>query len=364
MRLKVQFDWIVVIDPFDTLFFRDGRPFSLGEETWSNSIFPPNPATVHGALFSALFPKHKWSNANKDTLKIVGPFICNRNPATMQDIFVPPPADIFVEEKNKEGDIELAEIRNISGSPFIISQISGQEEIAIDVFPWIYSERVVVPATGKYISLYDLFQYLIEGKKPKVVKSLQDFYVVEPKIGIGIDNKTRTVEERKLYNVQMVRLKDEYSLMVFMTVYDEEVKQEIFRRKEKPYILKLGGEGRIAEAVVYDNSLQFESDLQNKTNYYRIYVLTPYKSESIPAWMVQNADWTVKGATITGYMQIGGWDMEKRKPKPMCRYVKPGSVFYVESETDFDALYEDIAWKPRNREGYGVLLPGIIEKIT
>ena len=29
------------ITPLDTVFFRDGKPFSWGEETWAEGIFPP-----------------------------------------------------------------------------------------------------------------------------------------------------------------------------------------------------------------------------------------------------------------------------------------------------------------------------------
>jgi CRISPR type III-B/RAMP module-associated protein Cmr3 len=45
--------WYEII-PNDTLFFRDGRPFSMGTETWATSIFPPYPSTVYGAIRSWL----------------------------------------------------------------------------------------------------------------------------------------------------------------------------------------------------------------------------------------------------------------------------------------------------------------------
>ena len=40
---------IIEISALDTLFFRDGKPFSMGENHWTNSIFPPNMSTVYGA---------------------------------------------------------------------------------------------------------------------------------------------------------------------------------------------------------------------------------------------------------------------------------------------------------------------------
>ena len=46
---------IIQIDPLDTLFFRNGKPFTMGEETWADAVFPPYPSVVYGALRSAYF---------------------------------------------------------------------------------------------------------------------------------------------------------------------------------------------------------------------------------------------------------------------------------------------------------------------
>ena len=49
---------ILELQPLDTLFFRDGKPFNKGEETWADAIFPPFPATIYGALRTAYFNEH------------------------------------------------------------------------------------------------------------------------------------------------------------------------------------------------------------------------------------------------------------------------------------------------------------------
>ena len=46
MELKLQ--------PLDTLFFRDGKPFSRGDESWADGNFPPNPSVIYGAMRTAL----------------------------------------------------------------------------------------------------------------------------------------------------------------------------------------------------------------------------------------------------------------------------------------------------------------------
>ena len=44
----------IKITPFDTLFFRTGRPFSGGVDTWVDAVFPPFPSTLYGAIRSFL----------------------------------------------------------------------------------------------------------------------------------------------------------------------------------------------------------------------------------------------------------------------------------------------------------------------
>ena len=45
----------ISIKPFDCLFVRDGKPFSMGDEVWASGIFPPPPSVVYGALRTAWF---------------------------------------------------------------------------------------------------------------------------------------------------------------------------------------------------------------------------------------------------------------------------------------------------------------------
>lgn len=49
---------IIEMKPLDTLFFRDSKPFSRGEDTWADTIFPPYPSTVYGALRTAWFKQN------------------------------------------------------------------------------------------------------------------------------------------------------------------------------------------------------------------------------------------------------------------------------------------------------------------
>lgn len=46
---------IISLEAIDTLFFRDGKPFTMGEDNFASGIFPPAPSVLYGALRSAYF---------------------------------------------------------------------------------------------------------------------------------------------------------------------------------------------------------------------------------------------------------------------------------------------------------------------
>ena len=45
---------MIKLEPIDTLFFRDGKPFSMGEQSSAHGIFPPYPSTLFGAIRAAV----------------------------------------------------------------------------------------------------------------------------------------------------------------------------------------------------------------------------------------------------------------------------------------------------------------------
>ena len=57
---------VIKINPLDTLFFKDGKPFSMGEETWASGLFPPYPGVIYGAIRTAYFGMHPEKLENLD----------------------------------------------------------------------------------------------------------------------------------------------------------------------------------------------------------------------------------------------------------------------------------------------------------
>lgn len=57
----------IEIQALDTLFFRDGKPFDMGDDNWAEGIFPPPPSVIYGALRSAYFAEHPENMALANT---------------------------------------------------------------------------------------------------------------------------------------------------------------------------------------------------------------------------------------------------------------------------------------------------------
>ncbi|MGK9475770.1 type III-B CRISPR module-associated Cmr3 family protein [Melioribacter sp. OK-6-Me] len=196
----------IKIDAIDTLFFKDGKPFSMGEESWANGIFPPAPSVFYGSLRTSYFSKNlsefKKVNTPEDptfNLKI------NKISYWSEDEFFPAPADLVTDNSNKNnpdlfkltlndkpkyGNFPLPKILEYKGN---LSKVERPEEYHL-------------------ISSFSMNKYL-SGDFEKITSvKLNKFITIEPKVGIGRSNTTRSAAESMIYRVGMRRLENKSSL--------------------------------------------------------------------------------------------------------------------------------------------------------
>ena len=78
------------IEPSDVLLFRDGKPFSAGDDHAARSIFPPSPRTFQGAVRAAILSRHGFDMAKASSIigdsnsygrlqQMRGPFIARQS---------------------------------------------------------------------------------------------------------------------------------------------------------------------------------------------------------------------------------------------------------------------------------------------
>ncbi|MCD4674529.1 MAG: hypothetical protein K8S18_00845 [Desulfobacula sp.] len=179
---------ILKVDPLDTLFFRDGKPFTMGEDNWANGIFPPPPSVIYGALRSVYFSNHvnelKDANGMTDITKKINIrniyFFDNRN----HKVYLPLPFDCaqkIDDAKNNLNEVSLLSIiklNEIKSSCPTIYALRGDDEVTT------VTEGLI--ESGQFI------KYLEGHDKTFTFAKISDKVLLEPKGGIRINENTGT----------------------------------------------------------------------------------------------------------------------------------------------------------------------------
>lgn len=349
---------IIKIDALDTLFFRDGKPFTMGEDTWANGVFPPYPSVIYGALRSAYFSHHlnelKKANSENDPtrdLKIKGFYILADN-----NVYLPLPNDCVKKKGSKDNRVSVLTMHELKD---IKSSCPTQYALT--------SEEVVENVDGGIINIKSFKEYLKCAKgsfSSNEILKVADRVLPEPKIGIGINKETGTSEEGKLYRVDMRRLKDIGLLVDF--------EFEGFDLPEKG-MMKLGGEGK---AVSYEQFKPVDFSIDNfnfDENKFKLYLSTPaiFKNGWLPEWIDEKTliyegkglKFKLLTASIGKPVHIGGFDMKARKPKAMCKAVPAGSVYYFEIikgdiQQAFEIFNQSAISEFYQEQGFGIAYVG------
>lgn len=324
---------IIRLHALDTLFFRDGKPFSMGEGSWAAGSFPPAPSVFYGSLRTAYFARHPedFNKANRPgdptaALRIKGIYLQVGN-----QVCLPLPADCagLKEERGKALLLRLVKAPEASSClvPLVLEPPAGEEVEAVE---------------GGVLDSFFLVNYLNLKEKEFYYYKLSQFILPEPKTGIGLSKVTGTAQEHMLYRAAMWRLESlvrtgsqnqAVSFLVEFTGLDLPEKG----------ILKLGGEGK---AVCYETlgpeegeSLSFAApDLRGGR--FKLYLATPamFAGGWLPGWLDEESltgEYRGLGlrllTAVTGkYIPVGGFDMQAKKPKVMRRALPAGSVYYFE----------------------------------
>lgn len=310
----------VKLSALDTLFFRDGKPFSMGDETWADGIFPPPPSVIYGALRTVFFSDDikKFSalksEGKDETLKLkIHSIYFHHDEAN----FFPVPLDI-VENKNNQEDVKFLQLEDSflksnqdEGTKLLISPSDGQYK-SIDI---------------GFLESRQFISYL-KGDVPTVYR--HNFICREPKVGIGRNNQTNTSENGMLYRVGMNRLADHQNKRVDIIV-------EFSELEVGSHLMRLGSEGKTVELSAHEIPFKVPEAGEIFEGYdskrFKIYLSTPsYFSQG---WKPKlPIDLKILAAAIGKPLYIGGFDMQKGYPKPLRRFVPAGSVLIVEIQND------------------------------
>jgi len=325
---------VIEIDAVDTLFFRDGKPFSMGDETWADGMFPPNPTVIRGALRSLWFSRNPqaFQNFKKDgvdptkDLSIKGIAIRRRVNGFVEDL-LPAPRDLVITNP----DSKQAEFLSIEEYPD-----SAASSLSLKSYFTYKDDKKVNSIESAFLEKQSFMRYLaLQGKFQ--ITSVEDIITSEPKVGIGRNNTSLTAEEGQLYRVDMKRLQtvggQDASCISLLVDYDN------FDLPETGFF-KLGGEGKV---VSYRKAEPFLPDPRislNEDNCFKLVLLTPaiFENGWKAKWMEDSTamkerlgDLKIElvAAAIGGKQAVSGFDMKTRKDKETKYAVPAGSVYVL-----------------------------------
>ena len=379
------------LQPNDTFFFRDGRPFTKGDQSEGYTIFPPLPSTILGALRTAYITEQGdlpsfYAGQMVDTIgtpcslgsmQLKGVFLADKK----FGIYFPIPLDLIIkkvvikDEANKLYTLaSWAEPPNFRSNALLTRHLR-----------WGGSEDVEPETSGKLRHIY-LKQYLLGRRKAFRCRPHEDFVCDEPKVGIERNRTTLTSEESMLYRINMSRFQSRFlntSELGFFVDYccDEQLPEK--------GLLKLGGEGKsfLYELSAHNpNPLPAKEDEEelkaaiHKSGSFKLYFATPaiFEHGWLPKWIdkkTQCGQYPVSGtgsmsiklvtAAVGKSIPVGGWDMKKGESKPTRRAVPAGSIYYfkVSEESCVDTIINTFHYKNisdyQAEEGFGLCFVGV-----
>ncbi len=319
------------IEPVDVWLFRDGRPFNAGTDHRARSLFPPYPSVMQGVIRSHHLVLQDVDLGNPQAiekavgtateyrgLRMRGPFLAKRDQGRIVRYFPAPLDAVFRDDGKlhpltlKEDREDLAGIKTSAPTPYLLWDDGEPEK----------------PKGRMWLSEEALHQFL--GGQPVEPTLERDLFLRENRLGIGLDDATRTTAESEsggglLYEAEFIRVKDGVGLEVGF-----EGLPDLTDWPERG-VLRMGGEGH-GGRYERSNSQAWRAIPDPLPTRFKIYFATPTYFED--GWRSKTWDRFFKGevmlqaAAVGRYQSIGGFDVAKGQQKAARRYVPAGSVYY------------------------------------
>jgi CRISPR-associated protein Cmr3 len=354
---------IAEIRPLDTLFFRDGKPFSRGEETWADGVFPPYPSVVYGALRTWFISNHPEPFSKKAIRESQGIRIKDFQYRTPKGIYLPMPLDLAepkdkhpVQKTREELDREYEVVRLqlhpvdtiVSSYPHLCSMVLRPS-----------SDIIVEEVQQGFIQNDDLKSYLVKPEAHYKIRKLEDFAQTEPKVGIGRNDFSNTTSDALLYRVGMRRASEFEILINFDWPENGHTPQQ------RSLVSKLGAENKTVEIRSSRQRIGMSpEDVKLGDKRFKLYFSTPaiFENGWFPNLAKHGIQAELVAASVGKPLHIGGFDMEKGEPKTMYRAVPAGSVYFYETtetpDTVLDKLFGKAISDIMPEQGFGITYVG------
>jgi CRISPR-associated protein Cmr3 len=317
------------IQPLDVWLFRNGKPFNQGSDHRAESVFPPLPTVLQGAIRSHYVELHggipaylEGQSGLEDKVghkggpppagfQLRGPFLADCQDDQVR-CYVPLPAHAYL-----DGDTYRLREPKTANEMDVITNLEANYHL-------LWRKAEVKPSKGEgggWLSSANLHTLLHEGELDKSSVEHQGcFFERESRLGIQLNDQTRATATGMLYEAEFVRLKDGYGLYVAvdgLALPDSGV-------------MGLGGE---SHAAIYKNvSGPTYSELQPGKNGFTLTFITPTYFEN--GWQPAarqkflGDSVTCVAAAVSKPLVLGGFDLAHKRHKPSRRYIPAGSTYF------------------------------------
>lgn len=353
----------------DVLFFRDGKPNTVGSDHYLRSLFPPYPPTLYGALrtrrlFDAGVPLDRlepaaWADllgslvselgpwGGFGSLAVRGPWIVRAHEGEEQ-VLLPAPADLVLLLGKSDATPERR------GAPSLpqATRVFRLREVETRSSRWSHRLALLAPhewtdsgwrrwlappepeptsAAGWYLTPRG-FQSWSEGGVPEPgdLVPREALWVDEVRVGLGLTANDRTAQDHMLYTFGYVRLRQGVAIGFEVTGTGLAAEGS----------LRLGGDGRTARlgpGPAFPIAPPVDRSLGKR---FRVVLATPSLSASggyPPGFGPARLDGgpalpcRLVAAAVPTFGLAGGWDIALERAKPLRRVLPAGSVFLFES---------------------------------
>lgn len=372
------------LEPSDVWLFRDGRPFAAGEGHAAQTIYPPTPFTVQGALRSHLLgreavdwrafaeqstpearrmaevighPPRDGTPASLGRFALRGPFRAQLSENDEAEIFYPPPRDVYFTAAESWQALRPARAGGPSNWP------AGELHLLL---PDPKHPRHASPREPGSAIEYGAMERYLTGQNFGMRPEPEDKR--ETRLGIAVDYAAGRAADQMLYLAEFARLDQkatQHGLLV-----------ELADAIDWPEmtVIALGGEARAAH-VRRLTAGQAPGPLPSATGTrLKIVLLTPAWFDG--GWRPADGDWArllgappeakvrCVAAAVGRPQYIGGWAVAAGREghKPLRGFAPPGSVYYFEAERPIGAppaFTDTPAGEPSfASQGFGVCVAG------
>ena len=320
-------DFRLALEPIDSLFFRDARPFETASRGASSL---PMPQTLAGAIRSLLLERHgvdfgrlsekikngaSFANALAEfgpeaaavaDVRIRGPWftLCG-------EVLVPVPASL----RRKKEDRGLVRLDPLETPPL------GWRPPTPGMLPLWWHGRESTEAADGFLKPSGLRRFLAGGT-PELDELVppNKIYGFDNRTGIGVDPSCNTAAEGLIYAVKLLTLKPSAGLYAEVSG----PAGTLAPLGTESVLMKFGGEGRHVVIRAAERDADWPS-VPPEEGKGRLVLLTA------PAWF---NGWKPPvlnpvAAAVGNGQAVSGWDLAKGGPKPNRFMVPAGSVYFL-----------------------------------